>query len=134
MSKITGNEPKHWHDEDGRHRMPDPRRVYERGKFLGERFDGELVQDTPRSLWERDERAYAEHLEAHGIGVNDPRPEPLAEDSKFVKLLFAKIEKNERQNKIMREWIVAIREAERAGKDAAAIKQMFEGAMTNHTD
>lgn len=129
MTKITGNEPDHWHDESGRHRMPDPRPGYERGRFLGETFEGELVQDTPRHLWDPDERAYAEHLETHGIGADDPRPERREDDHKFVKLLFLKIENNERQNKIMREWIVAMREAEQAGKSTKEIIEVAREAL-----
>lgn len=110
MSKITGDEAKHWHDKNGKHRMPDPRRAYERGSFLGEAFEGQLVKDVPRSLWDPDERAYAEHLEEHGKGVKYPLPEPHPDDSEVVQGLFAMIESNERQNEIMRQLIMNLRE------------------------
>lgn len=123
MSKIKDGEPGHWHSESGKHTLPDPRRVYERNRLFGE-----PVVDVPRRLWDADEWAYAEHLEAHGIGVDDPRPEPQEDDPTFVKLLFAKIENNEQQNKIMRELITTIREAGRTRKEAAAIEDGLRGA------
>jgi hypothetical protein len=130
MSKLKEGEPSHWHTENGTHRMKDPRLIYERGKYVGETFDGKPVVDTPRGLWDADERAYAEHLEAHGIGV-EPMPEPHLDDSELINTLFLKIENNERQNKIMREMIVAIREAEAAGKTAAYIRDLFRQAMVD---
>jgi len=135
MSKLKDDEPDHWHYADGRHRMPDPRPLYEPGKFKGETFEGEPVKDVPRSLWEPDERAYAEHLEAHGVGVP---PEQLAvyptpEDPQLVKDMFALIAANEATNAKMRQIIMAIRQALAQGKSIEDIKRMFPAEEASST-
>lgn len=54
MSRITGDEPAHWHDERGRHRMPDPRKI-----------PGWDWEDTSGNWSDADERAYVQHLIEH---------------------------------------------------------------------
>jgi hypothetical protein len=116
MSTLTGDEPKHWHSDSGAHRMKDPRLIYERGKYVGETFDGKPVADTPRGLWDPDERAYAEHLEAHGIGVDDPHVEPSDDDPELVRDLFELIAAEERKLRTARKLIFTVRQALAQGK------------------
>lgn len=61
MTKITEDEPGHWHcqDEHGdwRHAMPDPRRL-----------------GPKRTHWSPDEQAYAVHLDQHDFHATSPQP------------------------------------------------------------
>lgn len=60
MSAITGTEPAHWHDADGRHRMRDPRKI-----------PGWVWKDKSGNWSDADERAYVQHLIDH----EPPAPE-----------------------------------------------------------
>lgn len=110
MAMVSGDEPAHWHDADGRHRMRDPRSVYERSEM----FEGRPVANVPRRLWDPDERAYTEHLEAHEQGATSPAPR--GEDPPEVTTLFDVIDANERTNKAASELIAAIRQRQAAGQ------------------
>ena len=65
MSAINGNEPDHWHDEHGHHRMKDPREVY-----------GNHWKNQTGNWTDADERAYARHLIAHESLLIAPQPQP----------------------------------------------------------
>lgn len=73
MSRLSGHEPRHWHDAQGRHRMTDPRT---------------LDWWQPRFA-DMDEKRYAAHLEAHEGDGKDP--EPLPGDLPAVNALFEHI-------------------------------------------
>lgn len=72
MSRITGAERKHWHDRNGRHRMPDPRPF---AKTHG---------------LDPDEKLYANHLDEHDRLNAFPEPQPG--DGPAVLALFGHIE------------------------------------------
>jgi hypothetical protein len=93
MSRITGNEPKHWHDPKGRHRMSDPRDVY----------SGAAARHH-----DRDEQLYARHLEVHEILATDP--EPLRGDPPAVAALFAHIESLEAVIAKEKQLVIALRQ------------------------
>lgn len=93
MSRITGTERRHWHDAEGRHRMPDPR------KFN----DGQY----PERFWDSDERAYVEHLKAHELRTHVPQPEDS--DSDTIKALFGSIELHQQIIETTRALIVHLR-------------------------
>lgn len=88
MSKITEREPAHWHNQDGRHNMADPR----------------TMPGYDRKHWDDDEKKYVEHLEVHST------PTPLESDSDHVRRLFELIEANEEANAKLRELITTYRE------------------------
>lgn len=91
MSKITGSEPAHWHKEDGKHRMTDPR----------------TIPGWPIQYMDNDERAYLAHLEAHESAASNPQRRQ--DDPAVISSLFDLIEANEGQNEKMRALIAAYR-------------------------
>jgi hypothetical protein len=91
MSKIALNEPKHWHDDRGHHRMPDPR------QFTG----------YAKRFWDADERAYVAHLETHE--AEGLVPKPLPDDTDEIKTLFRMIGLAEETIRVSRELIRAKR-------------------------
>jgi hypothetical protein len=110
MSKITGREPKHWHDENGRHLMPDPRQfaapqpVIRDGSPTGEmsgNSKGNICHGDP------DLAAYWDHLDEHDREVPERRPN----DSPKVRALFDQIENGERTISTARELIRTLRQA-----------------------
>lgn len=90
MSKITGDEKRWWHDDQGRHRMPDLRGT-----------------DYPRKFWDDDERAYHRHLDRHDELAKIPEPEE--DDSDTIKALFQSIDIHERTIEATRELIISLR-------------------------
>lgn len=106
MSKITGSEPKHWHDADGKHRMPDPRKAFGPVQIAGR--PGEYSNGIPRRLWgDPDQVRYAEHLDAHDAVI----PERRDDDSDAVRVLFNKIEADQAAIAKAGELIKGLREA-----------------------
>ena len=91
MTKITGEEPWHWHNAEGRHNMTDPR----------------TLPNYPRKFWDKDELAYVSHLNAHkdALGL----PERQDDDPEVIRTLFTLIEANEQQNDKLRALISAFR-------------------------
>lgn len=98
MSDITGTEPRHWHNTNGTHRMPDLRKIV-----------------YPEKFWDKDERAYIEHLREHETLAKFPKP--LPEDSDTIKNLFESIRLAERTAHNARELIIALRRAGRGTND-----------------
>ena len=93
MSKLTGGEPRHWHDSRGRHKMADPQ---------------EFLRETNRVYWSRDEREYADHLEEHRGLSQEPEPRP--DDGPQVTALFEHIESLEAIVAKERQLIIALRQ------------------------
>ena len=93
MSRITGNEKVHWHDQHGRHRLTDPR-THSGG-------------DYPEKFWGSDERAYADHLRLHE--KVDGIPQPREDDSETITALFTAIALAEKVIKAHRQLINALR-------------------------
>lgn len=91
MSRLTGREPKHWHDAQGRHRMTDPRAL----DWWQLRFA------------DADEKRYVEHLEAHEDEALNPEPRP--DDTPKVQALFEHIESLEAMIRVERSMITALR-------------------------
>lgn len=75
MSAINGNEPAHWHDDHGRHRMRDVRTI-----------PGWDWENKSRDWSSPDERAYIQHLIAH-----EEAGDPLPGDPPAVLALLEKI-------------------------------------------
>jgi hypothetical protein len=94
MSQLERREPRHWHNESGTHRMPDPRR-----------FEG-----YPRKYWDEDERYYVAHLERHEAEALVPTPRP--DDSGEIQSLFEVIAVSEKKIETARALIRAKRLAE----------------------
>jgi len=92
MSRLTGHEPKHWHDADGKHRMTDLRKI----------------SGWAEQFWSRDEKEYVRHLEAHEDEVQNPEPQPG--DPPMVSTQFAWIEHYEEMIRTTRQLIVALRQ------------------------
>ncbi len=90
MTLITGKEPGHWHDQDGRHRMRDPRRL----------------PGWKKAHCNKDEGAYWDHLDAHD------NVEPTPDDSPAVATIFETIAAHERVIGKMRELVKAVRQKE----------------------
>jgi hypothetical protein len=88
VTAITGNEPKHWHDANGKHRMPDPRKL-----------------NVQPQYWAADERAYVAHLEMH---ENAP-VEREDDDAPEIAALFDLMESREREITTMRQLILTLR-------------------------
>jgi hypothetical protein len=105
MSKITGREPKHWHDENGNHRMPDPRQFAapEPIDGTGQMSSGSSKQSVCHG--DSDLAAYWDHLDEHDRTV----PERRDNDSPAVRALFDQIENGERTVATARELITALR-------------------------
>lgn len=99
MTTIIGNEPHHWHDADGKHRMPDPRAL-----------DG-----YPRRWWDMDERAYVTHLETHEGEHTDPQR--MSADSNRIKSLFDLADAKLREVEAIKGLIVEYRLADEFLKD-----------------
>lgn len=97
MSAITGTEPTHWHDEHGRHRMPDPRAAF-----------GHKWQVATGDWTDEDERAYVRHLIEH-----DSSTEPLPNDPEAVRVLLEHIASLERTVAVERELVRKLRERHR---------------------
>lgn len=91
MTNLERREPKHWHDDRGHHRMPDPRQ-----------FEG-----YPKKYWDEDERHYAAHLEEHERLAKIPQPRP--DDDEEIKTLFRMIELAEKTIEVSRNLINAKR-------------------------
>lgn len=118
MGEITGNEPRHWHDEQGRHRMNDPRSYYGPSPVLGADSEPLIEKGEPvmsdginRKYWEPDERMYADHLSTHEQmrdGTFEPQPEDG--DSDAIKALFAERENSEQIIAKTNQLIAALRE------------------------
>jgi len=94
VSSITGKEPAHWHDAEGRHRMPDPR----------------MTEFYPERWWDSDERAYVTHLQTHEGEKTDPKPRSA--DSPLVRDLFELLQAKLSECESIRALIVAHRELE----------------------
>lgn len=92
MSRLERREPKHWHNDSGSHRMPDPRT-----------FEG-----YPRRYWDEDERHYAEHLEEHERLFKIPQPHEG--DDETIATLFRVIAAAEKTIEVTRALIRARRE------------------------
>lgn len=92
VTAITENEPKHWHDANGKHRMMDPRRS---------------IDSYPERWWDADERAYVTHLQTHEGEHTDPQRKEG--DSPTVQGLFDLLEARERECTTIRELISATR-------------------------
>lgn len=90
MTRLSGSEPRHWHDSRGRHRMPDPRAV-----------------EVAACYRDRDERAYLTHLEEHEALAEVPEPQP--DDGPAVVSLFEHIESLEQIIRKERQLIIALR-------------------------
>lgn len=73
MSKLDRNEPAHWHDASGKHRLRYP-----------------ADYEPRRGMWSRAERLYAAHIDEHHRQSVDPGP--LETDSELIKSVFAHIE------------------------------------------
>lgn len=96
VTAVTGKEPQHWHDADGRHRMADPR----------------TTSDVPERWWDMDERAYVTHLQTHEGEKRDPVRN--SEDSRVVRSLFDLLEARCEEIEKIRELITAHRELQAA--------------------
>lgn len=111
MGKITGNEPKHWHDENGRHRMPDPRRQATSQPIIRDGVaTGEMSTPPGKDAichGDPDMRAYWDHLDAHDAERKAPRRRD--DDTPMVAALFEVIEGSERQIDTCRKMINALR-------------------------
>lgn len=92
MTTLERREPRHWHREDGTHRMPDPRK-------FGDGY--------PRRFWDEDERHYAAHLEEHERLAKIPVPRD--DDPEDVRTLFELIARAEATITASRELINAKR-------------------------
>lgn len=90
MSRIRGDEPRWWHAPSGAHQMPDPRK-----HELHERY------------WDKDDRAYAEHLREHERLAD--RPERQEGDPAPVQALFDHIESLQKVIDKERQLITALR-------------------------
>lgn len=90
MTRLSSNEPRHWHDSRGRHRMPDPRAV-----------------EISACYRDKDERAYLLHLEEHEALAEVP--EPQAGDSPAINALFEHIASLEQTIRKERQLIIALR-------------------------
>jgi len=91
MTVIDGSEKRWWHDDEGRHRMPDLRST-----------------DYPRKFWDSDERAYHAHLDRHD--ELDLIPKPEEDDSETIKTLFEMINTAETSILTARSLINMLRE------------------------
>ncbi len=117
MTRITNTEPRHWHDADGNHRMPDPRRLALPEPILDpftRQPTGEMSAPTSKGTichGDPDLALYWSHLDAHDR--MHTIPDPLPDDPQEVRTLFAKIRSNEAQNVVMYNLIAAHREKER---------------------
>jgi hypothetical protein len=107
MSKITGREPKHWHDENGNHRMSDPRRFAAPEPIAGTNQMSSGASKQTICVGDPDLAAYWDHLDEHDRAVPERRPG----DSKAVKALFDQIENGERTIETARELIITLRQA-----------------------
>jgi len=96
MTAITGKEPKHWHDENGRHRMPDPRQSF-----------GDKWKVATGDYTDADERAYVRHLIEHEPGAVAVR---LPGDSDQITQMFNFIDNCEKQIAVLHKLITTIRE------------------------
>lgn len=96
MTRLTGAEPKHWHDAGGQHRMTDPR-----------------ILNVHERYWTTDERAYVAHLVAHEADVSDPQPQP--DDTAAVTAMFALLRSREAEVRTVKELIITMRKAARRG-------------------
>jgi hypothetical protein len=92
MTIITGREPKHWHDKDGRHRMPDPRQF----------------KELHRRNWSPDEKRYADHLTEHEQAQDCP--DRLPGDPEVIVSLFDLIDSRFAEVRKMRLLILALRQ------------------------
>lgn len=91
MTRLSGNEPRHWHDSRGRHRMPDPRAL-----------------EIAACYRARDERAYLAHLEEHETLAEVPEPQP--DDGPAVVSLFEHIQVLEQTIRKEHQLIIALRQ------------------------
>lgn len=107
MSGITGKEPGHWHDGEGRHRMPDPRERYGAQPVPGQ--PGLFSNPLPRNRWgDPDAVAYAGHLDVHDAVI----PERRDGDSDTVRALFEGIENAQQLIRTSGKLINGLRERE----------------------
>lgn len=97
MSSITGNEPDHWHDEHGRHRMKDPREVY-----------GNHWKNQTGNWTDADERAYTRHLIAHESMLAAPEPQPG--DTEAIRSLIRAMQNAEEILRTGTELIASLRQ------------------------
>lgn len=107
MSNLTGNEPKHWHDENGNHRMPDPRKFAAPQPIEGTGQMSSGVSKRDICVGDPDLAAYWDHLDEHDRMI----PERRNDDSPAVKALFDQLENGERAIETARELIVTLRRA-----------------------
>lgn len=107
MSKITDREPKHWHDADGNHRMPDPRRLAAPQPIAGTHEMSTPPGKAVICHGDPDLAAYWDHLDEHDRAVPQRRPR----DSAQVKALFDQAENGERVTGMAHELITVLRRA-----------------------
>lgn len=91
MTRLSGEEPRQWHDAQGRHTQPHPESY-----------------ETRRSYWSSRERAYARHLDKHRKQATDPSP--LPGDSRVIGRLFDHIEMLQKIIEKEKLLIVALRQ------------------------
>lgn len=116
MARLTGGEPRHWHDRTGRHRMADPRPF---AKTHG---------------LDPDEKRYATHLDRHD--ELNAFPERQENDGPAVLALFDHIEHMESIIAKERLLIVALRQQasrtpddERAAEDDRVIRTLKDAGI-----
>lgn len=92
MSKLTGQEPEHWHNKDGKHLMTDPRKIDGYKRYMGD----------------ADERGYWDHLDLHDLNASNPEPHP--EDTAVITSLFEMVAAHQKFIENIMLLIAAIRE------------------------
>jgi hypothetical protein len=101
MSAITGTEPAHWHDPDGRHRMKDPRTI-----------PGWNWDNTSGNWSDPDERAYVAHLIAHETLPPEKAMDPVAvrpDDDEATQAVIAAIGATQKVLSTYHEMLAALR-------------------------
>jgi hypothetical protein len=102
MSRLSDRDPKHWHDENGNHRMPDPRKLARPESIIQ---NGEIVGTTGGQskaiicAGDSDLAEYWDHLDEHDRQA--AMPERRDDDSSAVRALFDKLEHNRRENETL---------------------------------
>jgi hypothetical protein len=101
MSAITGTEPAHWHDPDGRHRMKDPRTI-----------SGWDWNHTSGNWSDPDERAYVAHLIAHETTRPEKAMDPVTvrpDDDEATQAVIAAIGTTQKVLSTYHEMLAALR-------------------------
>lgn len=108
MSKITGQEPEHWHNADGTHRMRDPRRFTLPQPIPGTR---EMAPGQTRvniCYGDPDLARYWDHLDEHDRLMASP--ERKTDDSPAMSALLDALENSQRITRTTGELINKLRE------------------------